>query len=430
MKFKRKHRINQRIERISPQHLVVGIDIAKEIHVAGAVNYRGVEVERTCSFSNDQAGYEKLMRWVAQQQQHLGFTHAIFGMESTGHYGNSLARWLQDHGHEVVQVNPATVKRNKENRDNRPSKNDAKDALTIADTISRGYYHDWVWHDEVYRKLRCVVNEYEALSTDLTAIGNRLQRLLDEGFPEFTQVFKKWDGPRAIATLQAFALPMDLKSLTVEQIIEGWRKEGMTRAGGSRGLETAARLLAAARASVGATDIAPELRRQIQRQLQQRERLLEDRAEVMNEIVAMLQQLPEADRAPFCELGLSPWLTAAILANTGPLTHYTHGQQVLALAGLSLCENTSGKRKGQIVLSKRGRRQLRKYLYLAMIGLVANHTAFRAWHDHNVRTCGIKKQRSVFKLIGKLVRILVSLAHSSESFDANKAQALSQQKAA
>ncbi|WP_238187049.1 transposase [Paenibacillus sp. L3-i20] len=37
-------------------------------------------------------------------------------------------------------VNPATTKRNKENRDNSPSKNDPKDALVIADAVSRGFY--------------------------------------------------------------------------------------------------------------------------------------------------------------------------------------------------------------------------------------------------------------------------------------------------
>lgn len=392
--------------------------------MAGAVNYRGIEVDHTCSFTNDRVGFEKMMHWVTQQQQRLGLTRVILGMESTGHYGNALARWLQDHGQEVVQVNPATVKRNKENRDNRPSKNDAKDALTIADSISRGYYHDWSWHEGTYRKLRCVVNEYEALSTDLTAIGNRLQRLLDEGFPEFLRVFKKWNGPRAIATLKAFPLPEDLKHRTIEQVIEGWRTTAMSRAGGKRGREIAARLLAAARASVGVTDIAPELRRNIQRLLEQRERLLADQEQVMNEILALLGQLPEADLAALKEVGISPWLTAVILANTGPLSQYAHGQQILALAGLNLCEDMSGKRKGQIVLSKRGRRQLRKYLYVAMIGLVANHEAFRAWHDHNVHTRRIKKQTSIFKLIGKLVRMLVALARNGESFDAGKAQAL------
>ncbi|WP_168121804.1 IS110 family transposase [Paenibacillus sp. HB172176] len=424
MKFKRKHQINQRIARITPNHLVVGIDIAKEIHVASAVNYRGQEVGSTCSFTNDQAGFEKLMRWVKQQYRRFGLTQSLFGMESTGHYGSALAQWLLDQGQEVVQVNPVVVKRNKENRDNRPSKNDAKDAVVIADTLSRGYYHEWVWHEENYRRLRCIVNEYEALSIDLTAIGNRLQRLLDEGFPEFTQVFKRWDCPRAIATLQKFPLPEDLQGLSVDEVMQGWHDAGMTRSGGARGRESAARLLAAAHSSIGITATATELRRQIQRQLKVRAQLLADQIQVMEEVHDLLQQLPEAERAPLAEIGLSPWLSATVLANTGPLQQYAHGQQVLALAGLSLCENQSGKRRGQVTISKRGRRQLRKYLYLAMLGLVKNHPAFREWHAHYVQTCHLKKQTSIFKLIGKLLRILVALAHSGDTFSPKLANTL------
>jgi transposase len=42
MKFKAQAKQNQLLERISTQHLVVGIDIAQQSHVARAVNFRGI----------------------------------------------------------------------------------------------------------------------------------------------------------------------------------------------------------------------------------------------------------------------------------------------------------------------------------------------------------------------------------------------------
>ena len=101
-----------------------------------------------------------------------------------------------------------------------------------------------------------------------------------------------------------------------------------------------------------------------------------------------------------------------------------HGRQLMSLAGLNLAESTSGKKKGQIVISKRGRRQLRKYLYLAVIGSVANNPAFKQWHETNVQVKKMKKIRSIFKLIGKLARILVAMANSGETFQGDKAVAL------
>ncbi len=41
---------NQLIERISDSHLVVGVDIAQHIHVARAVNFRGIVVGDPLSF--------------------------------------------------------------------------------------------------------------------------------------------------------------------------------------------------------------------------------------------------------------------------------------------------------------------------------------------------------------------------------------------
>ncbi|WP_246358538.1 IS110 family transposase [Paenibacillus phytorum] len=51
-------------------------------------------------------------------------------------------------------VNPSTTKRNKENRDNSPSKSDPKDALVIADVVSRGFYYDFARHAVFFQRLQ------------------------------------------------------------------------------------------------------------------------------------------------------------------------------------------------------------------------------------------------------------------------------------
>ncbi|MEX2461429.1 MAG: hypothetical protein WD469_09080 [Paenibacillaceae bacterium] len=53
MKYKMKQKQNQRILRINENTLVVGADIAKKIHVARAVDFRGIELGKECTFSND-----------------------------------------------------------------------------------------------------------------------------------------------------------------------------------------------------------------------------------------------------------------------------------------------------------------------------------------------------------------------------------------
>ncbi|WP_246079728.1 IS110 family transposase [Paenibacillus piri] len=120
--------------------------------------------------------------------------------------------------------------------------------------------------------------------------------------------------------------------------------------------------------------------------------------------------------------GLGPIFVAAILAGAGDLRQYAHGRQLRRKAGLNLAESTSGKRKGQIVLSKRGDSTLRKYMFLATIQLIGVNPVFRELHEHNVKVKQMKRQQSVHKLVGKVARILVSIIQTGEIFSPEKAR--------
>jgi transposase len=86
MKFKKSEVQNQRIERITTSNLVVGIDMAKETHLAQATNYRGIVLtNRHLSFHNSIEGFEKLQRWMDGLLQKHRLKSLIIGMEPTGH---------------------------------------------------------------------------------------------------------------------------------------------------------------------------------------------------------------------------------------------------------------------------------------------------------------------------------------------------------
>ena len=140
MKFKMQDTQNQLIGRISNKHLVVGVDITQEPHVARAVNYRGIIVGDPLTFENNEEGFPRLLEWINELKTLKGFTSTIICMEPTGHNWINLSKWLYDQDIEGVTVNPQLVKKNKENRDNSRSKSDKKDALVIGDMVKNGYY--------------------------------------------------------------------------------------------------------------------------------------------------------------------------------------------------------------------------------------------------------------------------------------------------
>lgn len=420
MKFKQNDGQNQRIERISTSHLVVGIDMAKEVHVAQATNFRGIVLaKRHLSFTNDLEGFERLERWMAELQQKHQLKTLIIGMEPTGHYWFNLANWLSDKEINVVMVNPATTKRNKENRDNCPSKSDPKDALVIADVVCRGYYYEYTRQATVFQRLRTMMSDREFWVTNSVRLQNRIIRWLDIRFPEYTSVFKDWTCKRSLATLKDLPSPLDLQCLSVSEVITSWRRH-MKRAGGSTGTQKAAQLISQAKQSVGDKTALREAKQDLGRLLEEFERIVEILEKTEKDIQALLSEIPMANQLRSIK-GLGTIFIAAILSCAGDLRQYAHGRQLLRKAGLNLAERMSGKHKGQIKLSKRGDATLRKYLYLATITLVGTNPVFRQMHENNIQIKQMKKQQSLFKLLGKLARILVGIVQRGEAFLPEKA---------
>jgi transposase len=419
MKFKQTDGQNQRIERITTSHLIVGIDMAKETHVAQATNYRGIVLtSQHLSFKNTLQGFEKLFRWINGLQQKYKLKDVLIGMEPTGHYWYSLANRLVEKDVNVVLVNPATTKRNKENRDNCPSKSDPKDALVIADVVSRGYYYENIRQATHFQRLRTIMSDREFWVTNSVRMQNRIVRWLDIRFPEYASVFKDWTCPRSIATLKQFPSPLDLKGQSTAEVISGWRKY-MKRAGGSTGIQKAAELLSKAAQSVGEVVALNEAKQDLQRLLEEFERITGILHQIEQEIATLLGEIPFSSQLRSIK-GLGTIYIAAILAGAGDLKPYAHGRQLLRKAGLNLAESMSGKRKGQIILSKRGDSTLRKYMYLATLTLVGTNPVFRQLHQNNVQVKGMSKQKSIFKLLGKLARILIGMVQHEESFTPGK----------
>ncbi len=117
--------------------------------------------------------------------------------------------------------------------------------------------------------------------------------------------------------------------------------------------------------------------------------------------------------------GVNVTSLAGVLGEAGDLSGYAHGNALLRHAGLNLAEASSGKWRGKMVLSKRRRPRLRRFLYLMTMCMVMTNPDIRALH-HNVDEKKLKKMKSIMKLCGKVARMLVGLAKSSEAYSSVK----------
>jgi transposase len=417
MKFKMQDKQNQLIERISDKHLVVGVDIAQETHVARAVNYRGIVVGDPLPFENNEEGFVRLLEWMNQLKCNKGLDNEIIGMEPTGHYWLNLSQWLYDRNIDVVTVNPHLVKRNKENRDNTQSKSDKKDALVIADMVKNGYYSFVRPTTDAFEKLRVLMSNRDGVVKRFVSAINQINRWVDVVFPELRQVFKDLKGKGAIATLRLFPTPKELRSMEAQDIVKGW-KTVMKR---QPGIKKAEGLIYLAKHSVG-NDMAHDAYKLHLTQLLEEFDLATSQLEIIEmEVAETLESITFANKLLSIK-GLTTTMVGGILGETGDLSQFAHGNSLLRHAGLHLVEASSGKWKGQIVISKRGRSRLRRFLYLATMCLVMNNPEFREIHAHNVKVKKMKKMKSIMKLIGKFARMIVGIARRNESYCPEKVQ--------
>jgi transposase len=417
MKFKMQDKQNQLIERISDKHLVVGVDIAQELHVARAVNFRGIIVGEPLTFENNEEGFVRLLQWINQLKTSKGFTSTIIGMEPTGHYWVNLSKWLYDQDIEAVTVNPHLVKKNKENRDNSRSKSDKKDALVIADMVKNGYYSFIRPTSEAFEKLRVLMSNRDMTVKRLVSAVNQINRWVDIVFPELRQVFKDVKGKGAMATLRLFPTPLELRSMKAPDIVVGWKTQ-MKR---QPELRKAQVLIELAMHSVGTRQALDAYKLHLEQLIEEFDLATVQLERVEKEVTEVLKRIPFA-RKLLAIKGISEIALAGILGESGDLSGFAHGNSLLRHAGLHLAEASSGKWKGQIVLSKRGRSRLRRFLYLATMSLVMNNPDFKELHANNVKVKKMKKMKSIMKLIHKLARVLVGMARKNDSYRPEKIQ--------
>ncbi len=415
-KYKMNQKQNQRITRISEKTLVVGADIAKKIHVARAVDFRGIELGKDCVFHNDQEGLTKLALWMKELGEAHEKTDIVLGIEPTGHYWFPLAAFLKEQGIKLVLVNPHHVNKTKDIEDNSQTKSDYKDAKVIADLIRNGKYSEPNLPTKEYAELRILMNLREKVMVNLTQVKARVTGWFDRYFPEYPQVFKNWEGKASFMAMKQFPTPEEVISIGVRGVLAHWKteiKQGI-------GIKRAERLYAAAMVSIGLTEGLGAARIELVILLEQYELYSKQQEQIMIEAMQILKNLPGTQEMLSIP-GIGVLTIAGFLAEVGDLSQYDHGQQIIRLAGLNLTENSSGKRKGKTGISKRGRSRLRGLLFRAMLPLVATNAEFKALHKHFTTRSDnpLKKKQSLIALCGKLVRILYTLGTQQKEYDAS-----------
>jgi transposase len=150
---------------------VLGVDVGKaDLHCALLGEEGKPGKPRTNSFPNSKAGFEKLLKWLANR----GVERVHACMESTGGLSEDLAFFLHERGHVVSIVNPLAIKGFGQGELSR-TKTDSADAALIARFCRAMNPEPWKVPTVQQRQLQQLVRRRAALDEMRTQEKNRLE---------------------------------------------------------------------------------------------------------------------------------------------------------------------------------------------------------------------------------------------------------------
>ena len=409
---------NLKFDAIENTDAIVGIDIAKNVHWAGIILPNGKEIKKSFSFNNNKKGFESLVETVKNVLTMLNFKKAIIGMEPTGHYWKSCARYLKKIDWiKVVTVNPYHVKNSKEFDDNCQTKNDKKDCITIARLIKDARYFEPYLPEGIWADLRNLSNTRAELVRKKNAVKCRLVAIIDEYFPEYTKVFKNVLSRTSEEILKERPFPEDIKSIGKEELLKHIKKT-VKRGYSKKQVETIYEL---ANESIGTTEGIEGAKFQLNMYIEEA-KLLEKQIKMTEQ--ELEKQLKETGfyESLISIQGIGIVSAATFVGEVGDINRFDSYEQIRRYAGLNLVENSSGNHKGKTTISKRGRSLLRSILYRMAFTMVNKNKEIKELYKYltTKKENQLKKKQAIVAVIGKILQIIYAVVTKNEEYKATR----------
>ena len=410
---------NERIEQVSNETLVIGIDIGSQMHYARAFDNRGKELtKRVFSFKNDIEGFNSSDQWAEKIKTDNGKNKIMIGCEPTGHYWFAFAKYVKEHKKTLVMVNPFSVKKIKELDDNSPKKTDEKDPKTIAKLVVDGRYSIPYMPEGIYAEIRDLVYSRDRIVKQHNISANRIQRWLAIHFPEYLGIYTRFDASSGLAVLERAPLPKDVIALGVNGIRKLWHDKKIRGRGVTE--DRAKILVEAAHNSIGLEGGAGT-RSELYM-------LLEEHRLWISQLEAVEKALSEAvlkvDHVEnlLAIKGVGSITIAGFIAEVGDIMRFDNAKELQKLAGLELVADSSGKHNGKTKISKRGRRHLRYLLVQAAVSVVGKNAEFKEIHEYYTTRNNnpLKKMQSIVAVASKLIRVFHVILTKGVSYNASK----------
>jgi len=398
---------------VNQKVLIATVDGGKDTHYGYYRCPDGTE-GKSLPFRNNGRGFQEFWERISSAARTHGLEEIIVGFESTGPYMEPLAQYLRfKKGVRLVQVNPMHTKRLKELSGNSPLKTDRKDPKVIADIIELGHALTVVIPEGPAAELRRLTQARERTIESRTRLFNQLQSLLVISFPEFLQVMTDVKTASAQHLLRHYPTAQDIVNLGESALAALLRKVSRGKFREDRARE----LFEAANESVGVREGRSSMLLEIGLMLDTiaiYDRFIEG---IETDMVRHLEQIPYS-RIILSLKGIGPVTAAGLIGEVGDFTKFNTISELMKLAGLDLYEVSSGKHRGKLRISKRGRPLMRKLLYFAALSAVRKGGTMHEWYRRALDR-GMIKTKALVAVSRKLLGIIFALVRDHSVYVEN-----------
>jgi len=351
---------------------------------------------------------------VEQTKRKHKITHVFIGMEPTGHYWRKIAFFAKEQGYEVRFVRTTAVKHQRELDESSSAKSDIRDAFTIGNIVREGKYIDTIIEESVFRQLRTLAHARERILRYIVGSTHGLQAVLNDYFPELTDLFWSMQAKGLWALLETYPFPEDVRNAGVSTVTSLLAKRMRNR---NKAQGKARQVVEAAEQSAGLKRIGAADRARLAMYLEEIKRSDARRKMLEREMKELLKQVPLAEYILSLP-GMGEVSCGIFFGEMGNPEYFKNPRQIIKYAGYDPKENDSGSRVGRKIISKKGRWLLRKCLYFMVLRVVHGSSFFKEYYEHKKKGSvrPLAKTEALCAVILKLIRVLFAMMRDRRMF--------------
>ncbi|WP_338939212.1 IS110 family transposase [Fusobacterium nucleatum] len=387
----------------------IGIDIAKRNHEVSIIDADGKILSKSISIANSQKGLDTFNNYLSSFN--VTSENSIIGMESTGHYWLNLYSSLVNLNFNVFVINPIQTDAFRKMYI-RKTKNDSKDSYIIAQIMRFGEFSSSSISDENIFAIRQLSRYRSSLVDECSNWKRKVITILDQVFPEYSDLFSDTFGVTSKEVLSKYPLPENMLEVSTKELTSLLNKASK----GRFGIGKAQEIKEYATKSFGISFAKETFSFQIKQIINQISFIESQLKELEKEITNILKTLNSEITTI---TGIGDILGASILGEIGDISRFEKASQLVAFAGLDVAINQSGEFTGtEMKITKRGSPYLRRLIWIAATIACFKDPALSVYYKKLIDR-GKKHLTAVGAVARKMCNIIFSVLKNKKPYTPN-----------